>query len=120
MSWNLFKDLIHLGCGEGPHGLRSNVSECAHARGEGHDSIIVRCLCGKDRVKSAHGPVDISYFDPQACRGIDQRFGSIRSLPDMAHALVGEGYESDIRSHITLFCARPTKKPVSPSRTIAA
>ena len=52
MSWNFFKDLIHFGCGEGPHRLRSNVSECAHARGEGHYSIIVLCLCGKDRVKA--------------------------------------------------------------------
>jgi hypothetical protein len=103
MSWNFFKDLIHLGCGEGPHRLRSNVSECAHARGEGHDSIIVLCLCGKDRVKSAHGPIDVLDIDAEIRPSINQGLGSFRGLANLTDTVIGKIYQRDVSRHKRAF-----------------
>jgi hypothetical protein len=113
MSWNLFKDLIHLGCGEGPHGLRPYVSECAHARGEGHDSIIVLGLRGKDRVKSAHGPVDVFDFDAEIRPGINQGLGSFRGLANLTDTLISKIYQRDVGRHNVLF-APQNKKASAP------
>jgi hypothetical protein len=112
MSWNFFKDLIHLGCGEGPHRLRSNVSECAHARGEGHDSIIVLGLRGKDRVKSAHGPVDVFDFHAEIRPRINQGLGSFGGLANLTDTLVSKIYQRDIRRQKRPFPPRKIKKPV--------
>jgi hypothetical protein len=90
---------VHLLRREASHGLRTDISQSAHAGGEAGDGFIVRGLCRKHGIIHAHGPINIPNFDAKVRGGVDQTLRPFRGLPDIADALVGEVYENNVRGH---------------------
>src|SRR5688572_15719494 len=100
----------HFTLGKSPERLGSNIAQRTDAGSESGHGLIVGSLSSIDRIIRAHRPINIFYFDSDACSGVDQRFRSIRSLPDMSQALFGESYKSNIGGHITSLAGVTNKK----------
>src|SRR4029077_7673650 len=73
----------------------------------------------KNRIVGAHGPIDVLNFDFQIGSSIDQPFRPFGRLLDMSDTLIGEGYESNIGRHLTLFPGSPNNEASPHLRKIA-